>query len=246
MLMREMAVNIFQHDDAGIHDDAEINRSDRQQVRRFAAQHRDDDGEEQCDGNGPRYDQGATQIAQEYPLDEKDQGNAEEHVVQHGPHRNGNEVTAVVERLDLQAGGQAAVGIHALDGCAYARHYLHRALEFLHQHNAGDDVSLVVAARNTEPGREPDLNLSNIGKQHGHTALLGQNDIADVFKRPNDADATDVDRLLAHCDRAAAYIGVAAGDGSDDLRNRKTERHHPVEVDLRLKLLGFAAENQNV
>ena len=82
--MRQMAEDVLHHDDGGIDDDAEIDRADREQVGGFAAQHRDDDGQEQRHRNGRRDDQRAAQIAEEHPLDQEDQRDAEQHVVQHG------------------------------------------------------------------------------------------------------------------------------------------------------------------
>ncbi len=107
--MREMAEDVLHHDDGGIDDDAEIDGADRQQIGGFPAQHRDDDGEEQRHRNGRRDDQRAAQIAQEHPLDQEDQRDAEQHVVQHGVDRDGDEIAAVVERLDLHARRQGAV-----------------------------------------------------------------------------------------------------------------------------------------
>ena len=55
------------------------------QVGGFAAQHQDADGEEQRKGNGRADDQRAAQIAEEHPLQQEDQHDADDHVVQHGP-----------------------------------------------------------------------------------------------------------------------------------------------------------------
>src|SRR5262249_37170702 len=71
-------------------------------------------------------------------------------------------------------------------------------------------------------------------------------DTADVFQRPDNTEATDIDRLLAHRDRSAANIGVVGRDRVDDLRYRYSEGAHAIEVDLGLKLLCLAAEHQHV
>ena len=69
----EMAEDVFHHDDGGIDDDAEVDRAHRQQVGRFAAQHENDDGEHQGEGNGRGHDDGAAQVAEENPLDDEDE-----------------------------------------------------------------------------------------------------------------------------------------------------------------------------
>ena len=99
-VVRQMAVDVLHHDHRRVDDDAEIDGADRQQIGGFPAQHRDDHGQEQRDRNRRRDDQRAAQVAEEHPLDEEDQRDAEQHVVQHRSHRDGDEVAAVVERLD--------------------------------------------------------------------------------------------------------------------------------------------------
>ena len=246
MVVGQMTEDVLHHDHGGIDDDAEVDRADRQQVGGFAAQHRDHHGEEQRHRNGGRYDDRAAQIAEEYPLDGEDQRNPEQHVVQHGFNRNRHQIAAVVERLDVHPGRQRTVGIDTLDGGADALHHLHRAFELLHQHDAGDDVGGVVAARDTKLRHEADLNLRHIRQQDRHAALLGQDDVADVLERTDDADAAYVDRLLADRDRPAADIGIAGRNRRDHLRQGQAVGHHPAEIDLGLELLGLAAEHQHV
>jgi len=48
------------------------------------AQHQDDDGEEQRERNRGADDQRAAQVAEEHPLQQNDQDDADHHVVQHG------------------------------------------------------------------------------------------------------------------------------------------------------------------
>jgi len=148
--------------------------------------------------------------------------------------------------LDTHTARQRAVGIHSCHRLSYALHHVHRALELLHQDDAGHDVGRFVAPGDAEPRRETDLHFGYIGDQHRKAALLGQHDIADVLQRSHNADAADIDRLFAHRDRPAADIGVVGGDRVDDLRYRNSEGPHASEVDLGLKLLSLAAEHQHV
>ena len=82
--LRQPAEDRLHHDHGGIDDQPEIDGADRQQVGGFAAQHQDDDGKEQRERNGRADDQRAAQIAEEYPLQQHDQEDADHHVVQHG------------------------------------------------------------------------------------------------------------------------------------------------------------------
>src|SRR5436190_11210981 len=113
--------------------------------------------------------------------------------MQNGLHRDRNQIAAVVERHDLDAGRQRSVGVDLLHRSAHALDHVHGAFELLHQHDAGDDVGLVVTAGDAEPGRESYTDLGDVGHQHRNTALLGQHDIADIVQRGDDADTADVD-----------------------------------------------------
>ena len=166
--------------------------------------------------------------------------------MQHGLHRDRDEIAAVIERHDLDARRQRSVGVDPLHRRAHALDHVHGAFELLHQHDAGHDVGLVVTAGEAEPGCEADFDLGDVGHQHRNAALLGQHDVADIVHRGDDADAADVDRLFADRDGAAADIGIAGRDRGHDLRQRQPVGHHAVEVDLGLEFLGFAAEHRDV
>src|SRR5262249_22464805 len=241
-----MAKDILHHDDGGIDDDAEVDRADRQQIGGFSAQHRDDDREKQCCRNSRRHDQCGAQIAQKHPLDDKEQHHAEQHIVKDGPHGDRNKVAAVVEGFDAHTGRQRAVGVHSCHRLSYTLHHVHRALELLHQYDAGHYAGRVLAPGDAKPRCEADLHFGDIGDQYRLAALLGQYDTADIFERPHNTEATNIDRLLAHRDRSAANIGIVGGDRVDDLRYRNAECPHAIEGDLGLKLLGLAAEHEYV
>jgi hypothetical protein len=245
-VMRQVAENVFHHDDGAIDDDAQIDGADRQQIGGIAAQDRNDDGKQQCNRDGRGYDQRAAQIAEKDPLNEEDEGDAEQHIVHHGAHGDRDQVAAIVIRLDLHARWQAAVAVDALDGRTHARHHIHRAFEFLHQDDAEQDVVLVVARGNSQSGGESDLVMGDIRQHDGQAALLAHHDIVDVADRAQHADSAHVDRLFAHGNRAPADIGVAGGNGIDDLRQSEPIGPHAVEIDFGLVFLGLAAQWRDV
>src|SRR5208282_1208080 len=76
----EMPEDVFDHDHAGADDQAEIDRSDRQQICRFTAQHHDADREGECEGNSGGDDEGAAKIAEENQLNDENEGQAEEQI----------------------------------------------------------------------------------------------------------------------------------------------------------------------
>ena len=143
----QMPVYVLHHDDRGIDHQAEIDRADRQQIRRFAAQHHEPDGEGQGERYGHGHDDGAADIAEKCPLQEKNQHYARDHVVQHGAGRDVNQIAAVVDTLDADAGRQdpAAVDLVHLRFDALDRRDAFRAAA--HEHDALDDVVDIVVAR---------------------------------------------------------------------------------------------------
>ena len=74
----KIAIDVLDHDNGGVDDDAEIDRADRQQVGVFAAQDKDDDAEEQRERDIGADDDGAAQVAEEQPLNQENQQTAEQ------------------------------------------------------------------------------------------------------------------------------------------------------------------------
>ena len=67
----EMAEDVLDHDHGGVDDQAEVDRADRQQVGRLAAQEHDQHREEKRERNGRRDNDRAAQVAQKQPLNRK-------------------------------------------------------------------------------------------------------------------------------------------------------------------------------
>src|SRR5258708_4755487 len=208
-VMGDMTEDVFNHDHGSVDDNAEIDGTHRQKIRRLSSYHRDDHREEERYWNRCRDDQRAAQVPEKDPLDQEDQGNTEQEIVQYRLHRDRNEVAAIVECHDLDAGRQRSVGVDQLDSRAYALDHLHGTFKLLHQDDTGNDISRLVTACKTEPGGIADLDLGDIRHQHGNATLLGEHDIADIVRGRDDADAADIDGLFADRDGAAADIGVA-------------------------------------
>src|SRR5438067_13377718 len=80
----EIAVNVLHQNHRAVDDDAEINRSDRKQIRVLIAHHQNDDAEKQRERNIRADNDGAAQIAEKQPLDEEDQETPENQIVQNG------------------------------------------------------------------------------------------------------------------------------------------------------------------
>ena len=99
----KVAEDVLDQDDRRIDDDAEVDGADRQQVGILAAHHQNDDAEEQRKRNVDADDDGAAQVAEKDPLDQKNQNAAEDEIVQHRSGRHRNQHRAIVKRHELYA-----------------------------------------------------------------------------------------------------------------------------------------------
>ena len=84
----EIPEDILHENDRGIHNDAEIDGADGEQVGAFPLQHQQDDGEEKRKGDIDPNDDRAAEITQENPLDQEDQQAPENEIVQDGMRRD--------------------------------------------------------------------------------------------------------------------------------------------------------------
>ena len=122
----------------------------------------------------------------------------------------------------------------------------------VHHHDRGDDIVLFVAAGFAEPRHVADPDIGHVPDFHRHAVGLRQDDIFDVFDvvalgqvlvaaAVEEADAADIDGLLAEIDRAAADIDVGVADRRDDLGQRHAVGVEFVQADLDFEFLGRAA-----
>ena len=102
--MRQHPHDVLDHHHGAFHDHAEVERAQRQQIRRNVPQVEADGGEQQRERNGQRDDQRAADIAQEDEQDHRNQDDAFGQVVHHRAGGQMQEVAAVEERNDLHAG----------------------------------------------------------------------------------------------------------------------------------------------
>ena len=239
--LRQPAEDRLHHDHRGIDDQAEIDRADRQQVGRFAAYHQDADGEEQRKRNGRADDQRAAQIAEEYPLQQHDQADADDHVLQHGPGRGLDQVLAVIDALDMNPGRQDGRAVDPFDQLLHPRDRRRALLAAPHQHDALDDIVVLVLAGDAEPRLRADRHGGDVLDQDRRSVGRSDHGVGQRIDRPDQSDAAHHRRLLADIDGVAADIDVGVADGLQQLRQCQPVRDQLVEIDLQLVGLGLAA-----
>src|SRR5262249_56914180 len=79
----EVTEDVLDQDHRGIDDDAEVHRTDGEQVCILPEQHQDDDAQKQRKGNIDAHNDGAAQVAKERPLDNEDEQAAKNEIVQY-------------------------------------------------------------------------------------------------------------------------------------------------------------------
>ncbi len=142
----QVAVDVLDHHDGGIDDDAEVDRPDRQQVRRLAAEVEHREGEQECQGDVDGDDDRGLDVVHEHEQDRDDERDAEAQVLGHGLGGEVEQFGAVVVGLDLRPGQQPAgcgvvdlrdLGLDVGQGG-------HRIRVLPHEHDALHPVVIVV------------------------------------------------------------------------------------------------------
>ncbi len=158
----KVAVDILHHNHRGIDDDAEVDRPERQQVRVLTLQNKDNDRKEQCERDVRADDDGAAQIAEEYPLNEKDQQTTENEIMQDRMRGYSDQRTAIVVGDDFDARRQTSIAVELFDLCLNARDDVVGMLGPSHHHNRGRNIIFVVPAPDSESRHIADGNGRDI------------------------------------------------------------------------------------
>ena len=172
------------HDHRAVDDDAEVHRAERQQVRRNAAQIvRPMKVASSASGIIDRDDAGGPQVAQEQIQHDRHQQRALEQVREHRVQRGVDQPGAVVERHDLHALAAGSSRSASRRVSLTAVEHLGRVLALAHQHDAGDDLVVVVLADHALARHRADRHVGDVADQQRRAAVLGDDDVADVVRR---------------------------------------------------------------
>src|SRR5205807_76976 len=168
------------------------------------------------------------------------------HVVQHGAGGDVDQVAAVVDPLDLHTGRQQ---VGAVDTPDLALDAAQRRQGFgapAHQHDAFDDIVVVVVTGNAEAWLETHRYGGNVGDQDRRSVAHHHHGAFDVVDRANLADAADDGRLRPEIDRVGADIDVGAVQRVDHLLQRKAVGQQAIQVDGDVVGLALAAPARDV
>src|SRR5215831_7149509 len=118
-----------------------------------------------------------------------------------------------------------------------------------HDHNRQGNIAIIVLAGYAKSRNVADRDLGDILDDDGDAVHLCQNDVLDVVDlvalrqvvgatAVDETHTTDVDRLLAHGDLAAAHVDIGVTQGGDDLRYGDAVAVKLMQIDLDVVLLG--------
>ncbi len=189
------------------------------------AQYQDDDGEEQRKRDRGAHDDGTTQIAEEHPLQQHDQQDADDHVVQHGVRRGVDQVLAIVDALDPNTRWQKVELLIDLTSSS--------TREMVGELCSPRRISTIPC---TMSGRRcpcrrcraaalyADRDVGNVSDKNRIAPALGHHGGGQIIDRADQSDAADHRRLRTDIDGVAADIDVGVADRLQQLRQGQAVR----------------------
>src|SRR5690242_16382376 len=216
----ELAVNVLDHDDSAVNDDAEVDGADGEEVGGFAGLVQEDESEKKSEGNGERGDDGGANADEEKDENEKDENHAAEEIAFYGVSGNADEVAAVVEGTDFDVGRKNGF-IELLGFALDAGEDVLGLFAFAHKDDAFDGVvvvfGFVLEAEDAEAGSVADDHAANVFHANGSAVGGADDDFADVVGGFEEAEAAHVVKLAALGEESAAGVGIIGGESVEDL-----------------------------
>ena len=171
MAKAELAVDVFDHDDGAVNDDAEVDGADGEEIGGFAGRVQKDEGEEKSERNGERGDDGGAEADQEKDQDDQDEDHAAQEIPFDGVRGDANEVAAVVVGTNFHVGREKRL-VDLLGFFLDAFEDILRLLAAAHQDDAFDGVVvlflLCLEAENAEARSVADYHAADVLDADGH------------------------------------------------------------------------------
>ena len=240
-----MEENVFHHDQRGIHDNAEIDGSERNQIRRLPNQDHHRKGKEQRKRDGQGHNQGRAQMPQEYEQDDKDQDHAADENVRDGLYRRMNQGRAIVEGFDLDAGRQLP-GVEVLNLSSNLLKDIERLVSSLEQNDAFDDIVAVIDADLPQSNPRPHCDIPQSPDEYRCPVFFRHHHVFDIGDPVDEAQSTNVVVLRADGQIAASDIGIAIGQGGHDLRQIDAVADQSSRIDIDVIFFGRPPERGHV
>src|ERR1700686_4174916 len=220
----ELAVDIFDHDDGAVDDDAEVDGADGEQVGGLAGGVEKDEGEEESERNGERSNYSGTDADEKKDKNDKNKRHAAQKIPFDGVGGDAYEIAAIIKWADFDIGGEK-IAVQLDSFLLDALEDILRLLATAHEDDAFDGVGVVfpfvLEAENAEARGVADDHAANVFDAEGHAVAAAEQDFADIFGRLDEAETSDVVKLAALGIETAASVGVVSGEGVENLDDGK-------------------------
>ncbi len=246
---RSMAQDVLHHHYRPIHHHAEVERAQRQQVRRNLPQVQQDCREQQREGNGDGHNQRAAHISQEQKQNQCDQQHSVGQVTQHRVRRVLHELAAVQMRNKLHAHRQqTAASIRSIQLVNLLvqigeRCLCHRALAQQHNpfhHIAVIDDRPIFLVNGFSQLSKADFRCldhsAQVAHPHRRSVLHLHHGRGNVVRALHQSHGAHVQCLFAAFDKSAARVDVVRRQRLLHLRQRQPVGHQFPRVHLHLIL----------
>ena len=245
LVLGEVAKNVFDHNHGPVHDNAEVHRAERKQVGRDAAPGQPNEGGQQREGDYQRDDSRRAHVAEKNEEHHGNQGRSFQQVFEHGLEGGVNEPGAIIVRDDLHAFREDR-SIERINALFQRPQHLRRILPFAHQHDAVDNIVVVILTDDALTGHRAYGHVGDVFDQNRRAVVRSHHDAADVGSGTQQADAANEILLRALLDIIAAGVGVAPTERGEDLLHRQVVVLHFRQIGVDLVLLDQAAHADDV
>src|SRR5208282_2951192 len=238
-------VDVLEDNDGAVHQNAEIDGADGNQVGGLAGEDQAAEREQERGGNGHGGDGGDPDVTEKDEEQDGDQEEAEENDFADRVRSRADEIGAIVDGLHLHPRREKA-RVHSLDSGAQRGQSGKRGLVELEEDDSLDDVGVAVHAHFAEARLDALVDIGDIFEENRNAVVLGDQNALHLAHVVQQADAADVGILTAESEIAAAHVGIAGADRGDHLGQIDVELDQLLGIHLGLILAGGAAEGGHI
>src|SRR4030095_15612372 len=187
LTLREMADDVLGHDDRAVHDDAEVDGSEGEQVGRNTPQVHEDEREEQGEGNGDGHDEGGADVVEKGGEEHDDEGRPFDQVAHDRGYGGTHEPVPAVVVAELHPGGERLLDLGDLVGHPLDHHV--GVLALAHEDDALHEVVLVIPPEDAQANGRAHHHRSDVAHADGRALLRAHHDVLDVTNGLDEAEA---------------------------------------------------------
>jgi hypothetical protein len=192
------------------------------------------EGEKHRQWDRERDDQSRAEVPEEDEEDGDDEDGALEQVVADGVQHAGDEVCAVVDRLDGDPLRQRLPNF--LETQSETARNLVAVLAHEHEAEAEDDLPFAVRGDDSATDRAVVDDLRDVPHSDGDAVARGHHDLLELARTSHDPDAPYQARLAGLIERASTDVGIVALERAGELLEREASTLELDRVDQDLEL----------